>query len=193
MGLIRQFLGLFFGGGRNVVKETAEVFRPNAEAADARLAAATGQAMAQYAAEFAPRAQRTWFDSVVDGVNRLVRPLLALSCFGILVVTPMDPIYMAEVFEAWSLIPEALWVIIGGVFAFFFGGRFQIKAGDIKRDLAEVAARAPQVIQNIAALRELRADSPGVADTSRDSRDTLAVTEPGDNPALDDWRARAGG
>jgi hypothetical protein len=192
MGWLKLILGSVFGGGRNVVKETAEVFRPNAEASEARTAAITGQAMSQYAAEFTPRAHRTWFDSFVDGINRLVRPLLAMSCFGILVATPIDPIYMTEVFTAWALIPAALWGIIGGVFGFFFGGRFQIKAHEMKRDLAEVAARAPQVVESIRALRELRHDSPGAADTGNDAGTALAAVEPSENAALDEWKRKAG-
>ncbi|RMD91966.1 MAG: carboxylesterase, partial [Alphaproteobacteria bacterium] len=40
MGLIDGILGALFGSGRNVVKETVEVFRENAEAAGERAAAA---------------------------------------------------------------------------------------------------------------------------------------------------------
>ena len=36
--MIGEFLGMIFGGGRNVVRETVEVFRPNAEAIERMVA-----------------------------------------------------------------------------------------------------------------------------------------------------------
>ena len=53
MGLMEQLLSFIFGGGRNVIAETAHVFRENAEAAGQREVHLTSQALAQYAAEFA--------------------------------------------------------------------------------------------------------------------------------------------
>lgn len=52
MGLIGNLLGIVFGGGRNAIRETVEVFRPNAEAAAVRDAAKSAAALSQFAAEF---------------------------------------------------------------------------------------------------------------------------------------------
>ena len=49
MGLIERLFSLVFGGGRNVVAETAEVFRVNADASDARRAEIQSAALAQLA------------------------------------------------------------------------------------------------------------------------------------------------
>jgi hypothetical protein len=69
MGMMAQFMALLFGGGRNAIVETAEVFRENAEKAGNRSAELKGAALAQFAAEFAvPR--RGWFDRLMDGLNR---------------------------------------------------------------------------------------------------------------------------
>ena len=38
MGMIESILGIVFGGDRNVVRDTVEVFRENAETAAARSA-----------------------------------------------------------------------------------------------------------------------------------------------------------
>lgn len=46
MGLISTLLNLIFGDGRNVLRETAEVFRPNAEADAGRMAAQNAAALA---------------------------------------------------------------------------------------------------------------------------------------------------
>ena len=52
-------------------------------------------------------------------------------------------------------------------------------------------ARTPQVVDNIAALRRLEADTPGAAGTGPDARLTLESVIEGENPALDAWRRSA--
>lgn len=51
MGLAERVFQVMFGGG-NVVRETVEVFRENAEAGGGRAAQVQMQAMQQYGAEF---------------------------------------------------------------------------------------------------------------------------------------------
>jgi len=48
--------------------------------------------------------------------------------------------------------------------------------------------RVPQVMENIAALRELRFSDKGVADTGPDASLELASLEPDGNAALEAWR-----
>ena len=71
MGLIGTMLTLLFGGGRNTVVETAEMFRENAEAGAQRAHAAQEHALAQLAAEFA-QVHTGPFDRLMDGVNRIL-------------------------------------------------------------------------------------------------------------------------
>ncbi|MFD1156754.1 holin family protein [Roseovarius aestuarii] len=191
MGLIGQLLNLVFGGGRNVVAETAEVFRENAEAGAEREAGLRTQSMVQYAAEFAPR-QRGWFDRWMDGVNRLPRPAMALGTLGLFVAAMVDPIWFAERMQGIALVPEPLWWLLGAIVSFYFGARHQLKGQEFQRSLATTMSRAPKVVDNIAALRNLRADSPGVADTGPDASLALASVVPGNNAALAEWqRVRA--
>ena len=69
MGMIDTALALVFGDGRNVVRDTVEVFRANAEKTAGRDATAREQAMVQFGAEFAvPRKGR--FDRFMDGLNK---------------------------------------------------------------------------------------------------------------------------
>ncbi len=191
MGLIGQLLNLVFGGGRNVVAETAEVFRENAEAGAEREAGLRTQSMVQYAAEFAPR-QRGWFDRWMDGVNRLPRPAMALGTLGLFVAAMVEPIWFAERMQGIALVPEPLWWLLGAIVSFYFGARHQLKGQEFQRSLATTMSRAPKVVDNIAALRNLRADSPGVADTGPDASLALASVVPGNNAALAEWqRVRA--
>ena len=186
-GLIAGLMGLVFGGGRNALAETAQVFRENAEAGAGRAATLQGQAMAQLGAEFA-RPCPGWFDRVMDGVNRLPRPALALGTLGLFVAAMADPLWFAARMQGLALVPEPLWWLLGIVVSFYFGARHPLKSQEFQRDLAATMARAPQVIDRIAALGALRADSPGTADTGPEAALALAATAPGGNPALDHWR-----
>ena len=77
MGLMERMFGLLFGNGGNVIKDTVEVFRENAEAGSQRSNAVQMQAMKEYGQEFVVPRQGI-FDQFMDGVNRLPRPALAL-------------------------------------------------------------------------------------------------------------------
>ncbi|MCR9126134.1 MAG: holin family protein [Rhodobacteraceae bacterium] len=192
MGMIDTLLGLLFGNGRNMVRDTAEVFRENAEAGAVRGARIQTDALAQFAAEFAG-ARKTRFDMVMDGINRLPRPAMALGTLGLFVAAMADPIWFAARMQGIALVPEPLWWLLGVVVSFYFGARHQAKAQTLQRDLAATLAGAPQVVANIEGLRRLGARTPGQADPGPDAAATLAATHPAENPALEEWRRlRAG-
>ncbi|MEX0287299.1 MAG: holin family protein [Paracoccaceae bacterium] len=187
MGLIGGLIELMFGGGRNVVKDTAEVFRENAEAGAQRAVGMQQATLAQFSGEF--RAGSSGFDRIMDGVNRLPRPALALGTLGLFVTAMRDPVWFAERMQGLSLVPEPLWWLLGVIVSFYFGARHQLKAQNFQRDIAATMARAPQVLENLAELQTLTADSPQVADTGADASATLSAVEPSENRALEDWKA----
>jgi hypothetical protein len=189
MGLIEKIFGLVFGGDRNVVRETVEVFRENAEAGAARGAEAQGQAMAQYGAEFAV-VRQGWFDRFMDGVNRLPRPMLALGTLGLFVSAMVNPLWFSERMQGIALVPEPLWWLLGVIVSFYFGARQQVKAQQFQREIVGSMVHVPQVLANIKTIRALRADSVKVADTGEDARLALASITPGTNAALDEWHRR---
>lgn len=173
--MISQIFAALFGGGRNVVADTAEVFRVNAEADAGRAHDLDAAALAQMAAEFQYRGRRGWFDRFMDGLNRLPRPALVVGLVWLLAATVRDPARMAEVFEAWAILPAEIWVIFGIVVTFYFGGRHQAKELEMSRSLAEAAGAAR-------ALSARRADlSPGAAPVEQVQSE---------NPALDAWRKK---
>lgn len=191
MGVISNLVTMFFGGRRNLVKETLEVLRPNAEAQDSRGHTLDMATLNQLAAEFQPRQNRSWFDGLVDGLNRLPRPLMIIGVLGMLIYTPIDPVRMAQVFTAWALIPAGMWAVITAIVGFYFNGREQLKDHDFQAELAETLARAPKVIASMEALQELRHDSPGVADPGPDASLAVSSLEPDANPAVAEWREAA--
>ncbi|MGK7652704.1 holin family protein [Roseovarius sp. B08] len=194
MGLIETVLSLIFGGGRNAVTETAEVFRVNAERSDARAAGLQGAALAQLAAEF-EAGRKGWYDRLIDGLNRVPRPAMALGTLGLFVAAMVDPIWFSERMQGIALVPEPLWWLLGAIVSFYFGARHQAKGQEFQRSIAATMARTPQVVGNLRSLRALEAGSVGVADTGHDAGLALQVQEVGGepNPALREWQEASHG
>lgn len=189
MGLIGSLMGFLFGSGRNVVTDTAEVFRINAEAGDKRAMMLQSAALQQLAAEFRPE-RRGFFDRLVDALNRLPRPAMALGTIALFISAMSNPVWFSERMQGISLVPEPMWWLLGVVVSFYFGARHQAKGQEFQRSLAETMARTPQVVRNIQSLRELSAHSPQIADTRTDSTAAIEATTPSENPALEAWSAR---
>ena len=192
MGLIGSIFGALFGGGRNVIKETAEVFRPNAEAADQRAADAQGAALRQMAAEFGGGGG--WFHGLVNGMNRLPRPLIAFGVLGLFLSAMVDPVWFSARMEGLTLVPEPLWTLMGIIVAFYFGARelHKLRSGHMAKEAARIHSQTPRVVENIRGLEALRADSPSAAATGTDAAAEVVATQAEDNPALEEWRAQRG-
>ena len=120
MGLIGQIFTLIFGGGRNAIRETAEVFRENAEGAGVREAGLRQAVMQQFAAEFS-RAERGWFDRLMDAINRIPRPALALGTLALFLSAMFDPIWFSARMQGIALVPQPLWWLLGVIVSFYFG------------------------------------------------------------------------
>lgn len=180
MGLIERALSLVFGGERNAIAETAEVFRINADSADARAAELQGAALSQLAAEFA-RERKGWYDRFIDGLNRVPRPAMALGTLALFIAAMVDPIWFSERMEGISLVPEPLWWLLGAIVSFYFGARHQAKGQEFQRSIASTMARTSQVVSNIDALRAF--------DAGAQEGPQPALPNPeADNPALTEWQ-----
>ena len=180
MGLIERLFTLVFGGGRNVVRETAEVFRENAEAGAARNNALQTQAITQHGAEFS-RPQKGGFDRFMDGVNRLPRPLMAFGILGLFIAAMVDPIWFSSRMQGLALVPDPLWWLLGAIVSFYFGARHQFKGQEFQKSITETMLRVPQVVENI---RSLNALSPKIADSG-----LQGLPDTGDrNAALEEWQ-----
>jgi hypothetical protein len=126
--MMRALAGFLFGGAGGAralgqgVTTVAEVFRPNATRAlelghDAYIAAHSS-----HMTEFQHiRAGR--FDALVNGLNRLPRPLLALGTLALFGYAMADPEGFGLRMTALALVPEPLWWLLGAVVAFYFGAR----------------------------------------------------------------------
>ena len=188
MGMIERLFGFIFGSNRNVLRESVEVFRENAEAGGARQAEIQKQAMAQLGAESSvPRMGR--FDRFMDGLNRLPRPALALGTLALFISAMAKPLWFAERMQGIALVPEPLWWLLGVIVSFYFGARHQVKAQDFQRDIAASMIRVPQMIENVQALEKLRFEGAAQAATGTDAALELTALAPQTNPALAAWQA----
>jgi len=150
MGWLSMITGLF-----RPAKELIEVFKPNAEGeaqrGHAERLAVSAQDLAsleQFAAEFQPRSQRTWWDSFIDGLNRLPRPLITLGVLAFFVLAPFDPLRFAQIARAYELMPDGFWALLSIIVAFYFGGRMQVKRQDMTiKDGALTVAREVMAVQ----------------------------------------------
>jgi hypothetical protein len=139
-----NFIGDLFTGG----KEVAEVFVENKENRGERQheekMADIGRDLAslqQFSAEFHQRENRSWWDSFVDGLNRLPRPLLTIAILGFFILAPLNPAKFLEIAKAYELMPPGYWALLSVIIGFYFGGRMQIKAQDmaVKKDAVQAA------------------------------------------------------
>jgi len=159
MGLIDRIFSALFGNGQNVIVETAQVFRENAENSAQRSADIKQQALAQFASEFAVT-RRGRFDQVMDALNRLPRPLLAYGTIGLFVFAMIDPVWFSTRMQGIALVPDPLWWLMGAIVSFYFGARHQAHSQDFQRSIADTLSRVPTVIENTRQLETLRADPP---------------------------------
>ena len=106
----------------SAVTEVAEVFTVNATKAEQMAQARHNAALDQSAEEF--RLARTgWFDRFIDGVNRLPRPILALSTIALFAYAMRDPVGFSARMQGLAYVPEPLWWLLGAVVSFYFGAR----------------------------------------------------------------------
>ena len=194
MGLIGRIFDTLFGDGRNIVAETAGVFRENAENAAVREMRGKSEALQQFAAEFAlPR--KGLFDRVIDGLNRLPRPILAFGTIALFVTAMVDPVWFASRMQGIQLVPEPLWWLMGAIVSFYFGARHQAKSQEFQQSVAESLARTQEVQSAIRGFEAMAEDEDGQGAPQPAARREPPVTADlpaGQNGALDDWRRHAG-
>lgn len=195
MGLIRDLL---FGGLSGVGEAAAtvgRVFVGDKAAEKAQHHDQTMAVMGQYASEFRRIENRTWWDALVDGLNRLPRPLLALGTVGLFAYAMIEPVGFAIRMQGLDLVPDELWYLLGAVVGFFFGARELAHSRDLRVSTADRKARVAAVVDNITQLQTLRTEvTPGVARMEDEAfrRALNDTTRPMSNAAILEWNQRRG-
>ena len=156
MGFLKSFFS-FLPGAQSII----ETFKPNTENQTVRTHESDLQDMSQdssvinqFATEFHARQKRTWWDSLVDGLNRLPRPLLTFSVLGFFILAPLDPDKFAKISAAYALVPNGYWALLSVIVGFYFGGRMQLKSQEMVMHEKTIQA-SKELVRNRREFREL--------------------------------------
>ena len=210
-------MGRVFGAGAAVkdvgqaVTGVAEVFVGNQSQRDQATQEKYVEAITQFGAEFQPAAAK--FDSFMNGLNRLPRPLLTMGTLGLFVYAMAAPVGFSRRMEGLQLVPEPLWWLLGAIVSFYFGARelhYQrvrsafatpraviraISGADDAPETAE-AAEAPSDPRPEPAVAPRPTSEPAPAPpaaVATANRVATAVkvraSDPGFNAAIEEWRA----
>ncbi|PZO65630.1 MAG: hypothetical protein DI498_08800 [Paracoccus denitrificans] len=106
----------------NAAGSVAEVFTPNATRQVELQEEAYARAITQLQGEFVA-VPRTWFDSLMNGLNRTPRPLMTLGTVGLFVYAMVEPVGFSLRMQGLALVPEPLWWLLGAIVSFYFGAR----------------------------------------------------------------------
>lgn len=159
------------GGGAQRLVET--VFGDRAArdryAAEEQMAVQTG-----FQAEFSHRERRTWWDSLVDGLNRLPRPLMTFGVIALFVWAVVDPPAFSLAMLALQNVPEMLWYIFLAVIGFWFGTKM------IEKAPRRVEGPSIEDVKRVHDLEAERRFQEEMADTSK----------PLTNAAIAEWNRR---
>ena len=139
-------LGLIFNGASKLAKTVGntvikgrEAWKGNVEKREIRTAQARADALEQFGKEFIK--PENWFDSLINGMNRLPRPLLALGTIGLFVYAFIDPVGFSITMASLDLIPPELWYLFGAIVTFYFGVREFSSNRKHKQTLAHMDAK----------------------------------------------------
>ena len=95
----------------------------------------------QFSQEFHQRNNRNLWDSIVDGLNRLPRPLITISVLGFFILAPLDPVRFLQIAKSYELMPTGYWALLSVIISFYFGGRMQLNVQDmlVKKNALQAA------------------------------------------------------
>jgi hypothetical protein len=132
-------------------KGMAEVFVPSATKRMELSAEAQMAALRQLGEEY-ENPSVGWFDRLVNGVNRLPRPMLAFGTIGLFVYAMVDPVAFANRMVGLNAVPEPLWWLLGAVVAFYFGARethyFRTRSVQLPMGLAGAGGEANPALED---------------------------------------------
>lgn len=110
---------------------------------EAASAAVDKASVDQWAAESA-KVSRNWFDSLVDGFNRLMRPVAFAFTVWIVMVWPQyDIIGFQKAMVAYEAVPEWLVGLVLSVWGFLFTSRF------LTKDMTKLRSKSTKEFQEI--------------------------------------------
>lgn len=191
MSFWRAVTGIF-----RPAKELVEVFKPNAEKEATRghlermeISRQDLASLEQFAAEFKSKRTSTAWDSFVDGLNRLPRPLITLGILGLFILAPADPIRFLEIARAYQIMPDGFWALLSIIIAFYFGGRMQVTRQQMTISGGALEA-AKDIVQVRKAFRELAEEDQPLTERVYQKAVTAGASDKRTNRVVAAWLDR---
>ncbi len=126
--MIGAIMQLLSGGVIDKVGGLVKTVFGDKEKRDDQRAEADSASMNAFTAESgALRSNRNWFDSLIDGLNRLPRPLGFFGIIGLFGWAVVDPMQFTVAMTALGVVPDWLQQALVMVLAFYYAGRWIAK------------------------------------------------------------------
>ena len=81
-----------------------------------------------YQSEFLAPEKKGWFNQLIDGYNRLMRPAMTSGIIYLFIWACVDPVEFTLTVQALQIIPDMMWYVLLAIISFWFGGRILEKA-----------------------------------------------------------------
>lgn len=183
INFLLKALGL--GGGAVVDQvldkgvQFAKIFAGDKSERDREVARIDQASVSNYAAEWTYRQSRTWFDVLVDGVNRIMRPAITgLTLHAVFIWPWIDQLGWERWVKSLALVPSDFWLLVASVWGFWMTSRL-FKDGfgknmTLSKDQKALAAQ----------LKAEDAEAAAQADLERSLRDDTRAMS---NRAIEQW------
>lgn len=116
---------------------------------------------------------RSWWDSLIDGINRLPRPVMTFGTVFLFFYAIYDPFTFSIWMTSLQGIPENLWYIMMTVILFWFGGK-----------IVEKTPLVNKTTEYIKLLAELKKNRVEKTDDVKDTKKPLS------EEAIEEWNKR---
>lgn len=151
------------------------------------------EAQKQHAAEFtAYRENRNGFDSLVDGLNRLVRPTLVYTTLWLFSMAVWDTARFGEIMLAFSVVPELMWQLMFIIFGFYLTSRM-IERVNIDRVRVK-KKEVEKILETNKEIKKLRAERLS-EENAIDGADETIIEVEGlpwlDNESVKTWKEKS--
>lgn len=139
--------------------------------------------MQSYAAEYAPRNNRTRWDSFWDGINRMPRPLIVVTIFLYFGLAYFNPTEFQVLNLVLDGVPDQMWWVMSSVVGFYFVAREFHKSREKSMALSDRDFDIQQ-----ARIAKLRGKAIPATTTVVNSEldEVIAVHT---NPSVEDWKS----
>lgn len=205
LAALKLLAGPLIDGGLKLVS----LLGGNREARDSQAADDIVELRRQVAAEATAPERTNWWNALIDGLNRLPRPLMTFGVIGLFSWCAADPVSFAASMTALQLVPESMWLILGTIVVFWFGqkavegiksgGKTASEVRSVVAQIAEIkamqqhATAEPAQVSESAAVASLSESATPVMSNAAYNAE-MAAAEPLSNAAIAEWarRRRAG-